>query len=71
MDSSLPLARFPALPALEALGLSLATLTRASHWLSCRADEVLQSLAPPIPDPEQTSFGANGIGHGRLQVRPA
>ena len=34
------------------------------------ADEVLQSLAPPTLDHEQTLFGANGLGHGRLQVRP-
>ena len=71
VDSSLPLARFPALPALDALGKSLATLTRASHRFSRRAEEVLQPLAPSTCDQERTSFGANGIGHGRLQVRPA
>ena len=53
-----------------ALGLSLATSTLGSHWFSRVADEVLQSLAPPTLRQEQTLFGANGLGHCRLQVRP-
>lgn len=43
----------------------------ASHWISREADEVLQPFAPPTLDQERASFGANGIGRGRLQVRPA
>ena len=71
MDSSLPLARYSAQPALDTLRELLTKLMRASHRLFRRADEVLQILAPPTLGQEQASFEANGIGLGRQQVRLA